>query len=86
MREFGLEKWFITYLVKDVISVVKLRWGDLVAHVPTLFTNELSSITRCNITHTSRWLYCIHLGVDVRTDLCGKFLAQLLALSWTFLR
>ncbi len=80
------KRGFITYLVKDVISVVKLRWGHVVAHVPTLFTNELSSIARCDITHTSRWLYCIHLGVDIRTNLCSEFLAQLLALSWAFLR
>lgn len=86
MRVRTLNFGFTTYLVEDVICVVELRWRDVVAHVPALFTNELMSITWRNVAHTSRWLYCVHLGVDVRTDLICEFLAKLVALSWALLR
>jgi len=45
------------------------------AHIPALFTNELTPVPWSYISHTSSRLHCVHLGMDVRTDLVRKFFA-----------
>lgn len=69
-----------------MVCSIELRWRHMMAHIPSLFTNELTPVPWSYISHTSSWLNCVHLGMDVRTDLVRKFFAKLLALSWAFLR
>ena len=78
--------FFNTYLVKDVICAIVLRRRHMMAHIPALFTNELSSIAWSYISHASSWLHCVHLGMNIGTDLIRKFFTKLLALSWASLR
>lgn len=68
-----------------MISSIELRWRDVVAHVPALLTNELPPVSWSYISHTSSWLHCVHLGMDIGADLVREFFAKLLTLSWTFL-
>jgi hypothetical protein len=74
MHDFNTYELY-TYLVKDVISSIELRWRDVVAHVPALLPNELPPVSWSYISHTSSWLHCVHLGMDIGTDLVGEFFA-----------
>ena len=58
-----------------MVVSIELRWRDMMAHVPALFTNELTSVSWCYISHASSWLHCVHLGMNIRTDLIREFFA-----------